>query len=300
MKFWCYSDFGHDWGANLFKAAQERGHLPQMFDNPRIPDDGVAFVHMHHHPETRALHKRTMETLATNAELLLVPSFRGADLFDDKLRQLRELARYMPHTVVYQTPGRATEHIDTGKQPTFPFVSKAREGTASRNVRVIPDRQAALTEINFAFSDKGIKLQHGQMQRSYLMWQRLITGVDHDLRIVRVGSKRLVLKRYPANKKTTPSRIEPVSAMDDEVAEALFYANAFFKTQRDLEWCAIDLIYDKEKKRWFLLEVSVSWQMAGFADARFIDGEKITPWFGTDIWHMLVTEIEQGQFGEVK
>src|SRR5688572_21526563 len=125
MKFWCYEDYGHDWGSNLFKAAHARGHDCFLFQNPRIPDNGVAFVHMHHHPEVKGQMVRAMETLATNPDLTCVPSAYAAELFDDKAKQLRHFAKYMPHTVMYQTPGRAKDHLESGKQPKLPFISKS-------------------------------------------------------------------------------------------------------------------------------------------------------------------------------
>src|SRR4051812_13639792 len=101
-KIWALNDV-HNWGVMLLRAAQQRGYDAHLFEDAREPDEGVAFIHIHHHPSVRGVHKRLAQVLATNPNVQLVPSYRSTVLYDDKLEQLRSFAKYMPRTHVFTT-----------------------------------------------------------------------------------------------------------------------------------------------------------------------------------------------------
>lgn len=306
MKIWAYEDV-HYWGPGLVQAAEKRGYEAQLFDDPRQPDEGVVFWHMHHHPNVRVMHKRAMQLMAMNPRLLLIPDYRSSILFDDKLEQARQLAKYMPRTDVFYTPKAAREWLE--RESRYPFMSKSAEGASSHNVRLIQAYKEAHEEIKYAFSDRGIRCRYALAQRGYLLWQQFIPDNDHDLRIIAVGSKRLVLRRF--NRDNAPmasgsGKLEPIKVMDAEAASALEYANKFFAHER-MPWCGVDLVRDAS--RWYILESTVSWTMTGYNDCSFFQwdakvgdtgierGGSVAT--GLQVWDILLDEIERGQLGEV-
>ena len=133
-----------------------------MFDEPRQPDNGYAFMHMHYHPQVRALHKRIMQVMAMNPKLVLVPDYRMSVLYDDKAEQARQFSKWLPRTHIFWTPNGARNYLEHSAK--FPFVSKAQEGSSSANVRFIETIDQAKLEVRQAFSDIGIKLKYGQAQ----------------------------------------------------------------------------------------------------------------------------------------
>lgn len=289
MKVWCFDDV-HGWGQSVLMAATKRGHDAIMFDDPNIPDEGVAFVHMHHHPGVRTLHKRMMERLALRGDLLLIPNTRSAALFDDKVEQARHFSRWMPKTHIFQTPYSAREFIERGD--CFPFYSKAREGVNGYNVRLIESYGEAKLEAKYAFSDRGIRARYSQKQIGYVLWQEAIEGFDGDLRIMGVGRKRLALRRY------ADGRTEPMNDMTVQLASALAFAGRFLERE-NMPWGLVDLVRDRETNRWYMLESSVSWNMESFLGCRIIDSETVTDQTGADIWDAMVVELELGRMGEL-
>lgn len=313
LRLWCYDD-AHNWGKMLHEAAIKRGHDAHLFDDPRAPQDGFVFMHMHHHPSVRLLHKRMMAIMAMNADLTLIPDYRSSVLYDDKLEQARQLARYMPRTRVFYTPGASRRFLDSG--PILPFMSKSLDGASSHNVRFVETYDAAKLEIRQAFSDLGIKCRYSQVQRGYLMWQDFIPGNEGDVRIAAIGNKRLILRRgnFPdrpmasGNGKLTPI----ISLEDPEIMAALFTANEFFAAE-NLKWSAVDMIRD-QVGRWYILEITVGWTLHGYYECTFIDcrptaesgcprlmtkvnGEAHeVPITGQGTWEMLIDEIEAGIF----
>jgi glutathione synthase/RimK-type ligase-like ATP-grasp enzyme len=290
IRLWCYND-SHDWGKNLLDAAQKRGHDVHLFDDARVPDEGYVFMHMHHHPQVRLIHKRIVSIMALNPRLTLIPDYRSAMLYDDKIEQARQLSRWMPRTHVFYTPNSAKRFLD--KQPSFPFISKASEGASSHNVRFIKTFDDARLEIKHAFSDLGIKLRYSQVQRGYLLWQEFIAGNRGDVRVIAIGSKRLMLRRE--NRDNVPfasgsGRLTPITKLDYELEQALAVSNQFF-AQEDQKWCGIDLVKD-ESGRWYVLETTVSWAPHGYYECQFIG----TNMMGTQIWPVLLDEIEAGVF----
>lgn len=290
MKLWAFDD-AHNWGAMLVAKATARGFDARLFDDSRIPDEGLVFMHMHHHPQVRLTHKRIMAVMALNKSLRLIPSYRASVLFDDKIEQARQLATWLPRTNVFFTIGAAKRFL--ADDTSYPIISKAAEGTSSYNVRMINTEDEARSEIRRAYSDLGIRCKYGQMQRGYLLWQEFIDGSSCDYRIVVVGSKRLILRR--ANREDVPmggaANIEPITELDDRASAALEFVNAFAATEQ-LPWCAVDVIRSGNGE-WFVLEVSVSWTLNSFYEAAFFDasGERVGK-MGHEVWDVFIDELE--------
>lgn len=288
MKVWCFDD-ADGWGKGLFLAARNAGHAPILFDDPMQPDEGVAFVHMHHHPIIRNEHKRMMQKLSLQPGLMLLPGLRGAEFYDDKIQQARHLAKWMPRTRVFHSPSIARSYLET--QNPFPFYSKAAEGTNSYNIRYHTEYEAAKEEIRVAFSDRGVKCRYGHKQIGYLMWQEAIPHEGYSYRIVGVGKSRLVLKRYETGKN------EAINYVNEEIASALALADKFFERE-GLPWCAVDIIRHKETGRWYVLECSVGWPMESLANCKFIEGNEVMKERAEAIWATLIREIDKGNMGD--
>lgn len=293
MKIWCYEDT-QGWGQGLCSAANNRGHDARMFFTYDQPDDGYLFFHMHNHPQVRARHKRMMEHFATNSLLTLIPDFLSSQLYDDKVAQLRAFSKWMPRTHLIRSPTVAREMIERNELKV-PFISKSAEGSSSHNVRLIRTLDEARVEIKQAFSDRGIAQKHGQKQMSYLYWQELIEKNTHDIRIIALGNQRLVLRR--GNRDNVPfasgsGRLDHITQLDDECASALEFADRFFKEENQL-WCGIDLVKDHEADRWYLLETTVGWTLHGYFQCKFFPDGRM----GTEIWEVVLDEMEKGVFG---
>lgn len=294
-KLWCYQD-AHHWGEGLYLLATKRGHDAHLFEDSRKPDSGFVFMHMHHHPQVRLLHKRTMAIMAVNPELTLIPDYRASVLYDDKLEQARQLSRWMPRTRVFYSPSPARAHL---MKCEFPFISKTSEGASSHNVRFIETQDQAKNEIRLAFSDIGIKSHYGQQQRGYLLWQDFVAGNAGDVRVIAIGSKRLILRR--GNRPDRPmasgsGRLDPVrGALDRDTELCLTAADNFFAAE-NMKWCGIDLVKDTQGK-WYVLESTVGWTMHGYYECEFYDADhKPAGIMGDKVWDVLLDEIEAGAF----
>lgn len=307
MKLWAYEDV-HYWGPGLVEAAGKRGYDARLFDEPRAADEGIVFWHMHHHPNVRQVHKRAMALMTMNPRLLLIPDYRSSILFDDKLEQARQLARWTPRTNVFYTPKAAREWLENAE---YPFMSKSAEGASSHNVRLVENYKAAHEEIKYAFSDRGIRCRYALAQRGYLLWQQFIPDNAYDLRVIAVGNKRLVLRRF--NREGVPmasgsGKLEPIKVLDAEAASALAWSNSFFTHER-MPWCGIDLVsspnrFDETCKQWHVLECTVSWTMTGYNDCSFFnhdarEGDKGIGRTGAQVWEVLLDELEAGRMGEL-
>lgn len=293
MRVWCFND-AHNWGLQLAKKAQDLGHDAHLFDDPSEPDIGYVFFHMHHHPQTRLFHKRSMAVMALNPQLILVPDYRSSTLYDDKLEQARQFSRWTPRTRIFYAPGRARSFVD--RSPAYPFISKSSEGSAGRNVRLIRNTDDARFEIKSAFSDLGIRTQYEPKQIGYLLWQDYIAERVGDIRVVAIGTRRLVIKRGHRDPGQPADKIVAATELTHEMESALAYANEFFAAE-GIKWGAVDLMYSKTDVRWFLLDLTVGWNMPAYYDGTFFTAEgKPTGQTGLDVWEVLLGEMGTGAF----
>lgn len=287
---WIYNDEAHGWGQALADVCKERGVEHKLFENPREPDKGTVFWHMHHHPQLRMHHKRAMEVMAVNRDLTLVPSSAAAELFDDKLAQARRFAKHMPRTQVFYTPAPAKRYLEHVK---YPFVSKSLEGAGSHNMRIVRSVEDARAEVRAAFSDIGIKQRYSQKQMGYLLWQKL-TDSDASMRVMRIGNQYMVVAVGAGNS------LKPVREPGPVEIEALDWAEKFFN-EHHLRWGAVDLTREKRTGTWYLLEFTVGWTLHNYYECAFIRHGVANRWqptdrLGTGIWQTFVDEYNRGNF----
>lgn len=293
VRLWCFDDEGR-WGRGLHQEARKRGHDSRLFKDPAEVDVGVSFMRMNHRSEVRSRDKRIMKVLAAKPGLVTIPDARSARLYDDKVAQSRELAQWMPETLVLESEDAARAALGS---LGYPFISKALGGASSYNVRLVRDEAQAKTEIHKAFVTGGIGLKYGERQKGYLLWQRFLEGNAYDFRVTAIGRERLVLRR--GNRDDVPfasgsGREMPIdhSKADPEAAEVLWAANLFFE-QEGFNWCGTDWVRDHEGFR--LLEVTTAWPLGLMGNHRFMSGKPCDPF-----WAAVMDEIEAGVFGECR
>ena len=277
---WCHDD-AHNWGQSLQEVASSRGYDARLFSQPmRAITEGTVFLHMHSHPAVRLHHKRMAQQFATNPDIVLIPSYKIASLYDDRLEQLRHLAAFMPPTRIFTSPQQARDFVET--QPPLPIVSKSGEGSGIRLLRTYDDLHR---EVKLAFSDLGLKNRFGVRHHGYVYWQKFMGEHDYSMRILGIGSQRMAIKR--GNRGQGAERTA-IPATFTEAESALQFANELI-AQQGFNFGAYDLIPDGAGG-WKLLKLSVGWYVLRYAGATFIpDGRK-----GASVWEVLMDEIEAG------
>lgn len=281
MRLWCFDD-AHNWGSHLCRAAQEIGADARLFSDPREPTDGAVYVNMHHQPQVRSTFKNMMKIMAVRPELRLVPSYRASVLFDDRLEQFRQLARWMPRCQHFYTPFSARRWLES--EPRYPFMSRSSEGLSSNTSRLITTPDEAQLEIRHAFSDIGIRGRHQITQRGYLIWHDFVGTFDRFVRVARVGSQYLVASRA--------RRDSDCSVDSDTEQRAIVFAVEFFERE-NLRWGVIDI--SAFAGRWMVVEFSVRWQLHEFLGCRFLDRNgRETGNRSDDLWRVAAAEITTG------
>jgi biotin carboxylase len=273
VKMYCLDDRG-GWGQELQKEALSRGWSSHLFTSAdyEFVENGIAFMRLAQESDRLALEKPVMSELHKRG-VYLIP-------------------KWMPETHVINDRITAESVID--KMP-FPFISKSRTGSASRNIRIIRSSHEARVEVEAAFGD-GISAPHkmGEInQRGYLIWQEFLQGNQYDYRIVATGKQIMVLQRW--NRKDTPfasgSGINNPAEWSAEVQEVIEVSKKFLAEEKIL-WAGLDLVQNKDTKEWKILEITLGWSAAAYAKCQYYG----TPYFGKDIWKVLCNEIEKGVF----
>lgn len=283
MKLWCYVDAQYR-GSALCDDARKRGIDARLFEHPRMPDDGYVYVHMNAHPSVRFGLKRVTQTLSLNPNIVMIPDYRSSVLFDNKIEQCRQLSRWTPATKIFYTPKAARSFLE--HEATFPIVSRTSEG--SGQARLIGSAAEAHDEVRYSFSDIGLRVRQAARQQGFLIWQQYLPGNEYDVRVVAIGSQRVLLKRYlQKDRPLYVRRVEQVpinDQLDDALKQALQFANAIFQRE-DMSYAAADVMYDSKLNRWRLADVTCAWPIEPQTHCRV-----------TDSHTRLLDELEAGNF----
>jgi len=252
------------WGEWLCDAVREQGGETSVFRSAReVPDseDVVVYLPLNHHPKYRKRGKRAAEAIALKKRVLMIPRIHECRLYDDKILQSKLFQGWMPLTHVVTSPCEARTVLEFY---SYPFISKASQGAASSNVRLIRDEGQAMEEIRAAFSLRGIRCHFKVRQKGYLLWQQFLPDNDFDWRIIILGrSRRWVkpLKRFnrPGTVFASGShRSEEVMELTDEAAEVMDYSLKFAEAF-DLTHTALDILRD-EAGKFQIVENTTIWE----------------------------------------
>lgn len=282
----CMAD-SRNWGGRVAASAKAKGHETVLFrtadqveradyafcriaqDAPRLHQDRV---------EVEALHKRGIN---------IVPDMRMIRQYEDKWAQAEAYRQWFPRTELISSRDEA-EAI--AEDMEYPFLSKSRHGSASKNVRLIESRHQALAETELAFGS-GIPAW-GHRQTGYLIWQELCRGNEYDYRVTAIGREIAIGRRW--NKPGTffasgHSEIENLDESDPEAAQVLAFARSFLSTE-DMTFAAIDVV--KGSQGWRVIETSLAWpaDRKPWTDRKFVSGRSCR-----DLFDVIVEEIEAGE-----
>lgn len=292
MRIYILNDTGRC-GHALHQEATARGWFSRLFEE-EVHFERADYMFLRISQE---YHRRQREqVLAKNLHhvgVKLIPDIETIKCYEDKLEQSKKYRDWFPPTQLIFYSGQAENYLETA---VYPFLSKSRTGSASRNVRMISTEAEARAEIETVFHGDGIGDLHklGEpVQRNYLIWQTFFPGNDHDYRAVITGRHVMLLRRF--NKEGTvfasgSGHNEPVE-LNDETEQVYHTARLFFQAH-NIKWGGIDLVQDKDSKRWYVLETTLGWSQGAYANCRYLH----TDYFGRDIWKLLCDEIEDGVF----
>lgn len=263
MRLFAYDDI-QKWGQWLCESVREEGESASVFRRAdKVPDlEGtVVYMPLTHHPRYRLKCKHVAEEIAKKKNVLMIPRIHECRLYDNKILQSKLFQDWMPRTYFITSKSEAQTILQF---LSYPFISKATQGAASSNVRLIEDEEQAHREIQSAFSFSGIRCHFNLRQRGYLLWQEFIPGNDFDWRVAVLGkSKRYCkpLKRHnrPGTVFASGSHIfEEVMTLTPEVVDVMNYSLRFAEAF-DLTHTALDLVRDKTG-RLLLLENTTIWE----------------------------------------
>jgi glutathione synthase/RimK-type ligase-like ATP-grasp enzyme len=299
VKIWCLNDQPFDrTGAEVAKAARERGHLAEMFCHAHeVSTPGYGFMRLAQYAPRAAYDKQVAHELAPR--LKMIQDRDQIDLYEDKIGQVKKWPGWLPQTMYFQSAGEAEAFAD---KTAYPFVSKSREGSSSHNVRILQTRDDAQAEIEAVFRGKGLPVMAGPLahtQRGYVLWQRFI---PHQVtwRVTIIGTKIHIYKRfcYPDKNVAAPAKVVPTEAVFQrtrQIEDLEDFSRDFFH-QAGTKWCAIDVVWEEEESEWWLLETSLAWARGDDAagNAPFFD----SPYSLLEQHYLLIREIEAGVFGD--
>lgn len=307
-------DDPHGWGTDLVHRARRRQLDAAVFTHATAEDvlggpPAVVFMHLRQHPPDLAPDQALARDIAAREHLRLIPDIEHVRMYEDKLRQARAWWPFMPPTYLWpdhataMTPETAIEHLG------LPFISKAREGSASANCRIVRTfRDAARELAAVGPGGFGIPIDKGRTQHGYVIWQQLLRDNPYDYRVIRIGRARLVLQRYNRNGLPFASgsgQSRPIVELDDEQLAMLRKAEQYFGRYPAATFVGLDLVHDPDagprtEQGWRILECTIGWTLKGYRDCRFFvyegrDRYQPLVRFGRDTWNMLLIELMAGQ-----
>lgn len=293
MLIWALDDRGYDHtGIELFQAAGKRGHKATLFTCAgEVTGGGYVFIRLCQTQPRLHFDREQYSALLGAPGRIMIQDPGQVHAYEDKLAQVAMWRDFMPRTFALFTKQQA---LALAAMTQYPLVSKSSIGSASHNVRILADQDAAVREIEAVF-DKGIKVSLG-VQKGYWLVQEF---VPHDVtyRVTAVGTKRHIYQRFnfkdrPVAAPSAVVRTKPLP-MGPLAERILEFSNRFFE-MANTRWCAIDIL-PNTSGGWFLLETALGW-------ARGNDESGNAPFYGTKYsllqqHELLLDEIEAGVFG---
>lgn len=272
MKVYCYDDM-ISWGKMLFDLARKQGIEAHMFvraDQVEPGPDTFAFMHLMHHPFERQYYDKSVASAISKKQLVMIPTIQECIMYDDKWMCYEKYPKWTPKTHLISSYRQACEIC---KSVSFPLISKAKQGAASSNVRLVQNEQQARKEIEEAFVAGGIAQFGGAKQKGYLIWQEFCANNTHDWRVIMLAKKYgYVLKRH--NRPDVPfasgsGRLGPIWELDKET-EALLNFTREFAVEGNLSFVGVDIVYNSENKP-VILEITTGWDINGYKGCQIFE-----------------------------
>jgi glutathione synthase/RimK-type ligase-like ATP-grasp enzyme len=300
MTLWCYVADRGNWGQQIIQMAIARGLDARPFTEPSDDIRRGDYVFMRipqWQPELDV--GKTIATTLYQRGCIMIPDMFTIRAYEDKAMQTRAYFNWMPETRLIHGPYSIREAITAVHELGLPFVSKSREASASTNVRLIKTLEEATKEFDTVMNSVGLDIRIGKgrtgKQKGYLIWQKFCAGNDCDYRAVVTGRHVMLLRRF--NKHGTPfasgsGRNEPVNYLDTPELVRMYGKALEFFYENDLKWNGIDLVCDKDDNEWKVLETTLGWSQAAYAECLYIG----TAYRGRQIFELFLDELEQGVF----
>lgn len=280
MRYWTWKD-PRGCSERVSAAALLRGH--QLVDGL---DVDVAYVRTVNYGNGLAGCRGALNNLK-ECGVPSVPHWRYSDLYDDKWAQASVLRPWLPETHLIGSP----EEVPDFKPP---FVSKSKNGSASKCVRMIETKEEAQAEVSAAFGD-GIVTPRGA-QRGYLIWQRFVPDNSGDIRVCVTGDVTYGLFR--GNRKEVPfasgsGNLAPVTSIGGKKTTAAFLLCDEVAQKLGMRWACFDVIFDGDDP--LVLEVSFSWTEQAYDNCPLFERGTLVPTGRTaSSWpELVVDEMER-------
>jgi hypothetical protein len=254
---------------------------------------GYVFIRLAMNEKLLQWHRRIADIMREVPGMRLIQDPTQVELYEDKIKQTQQFHHWMPHTELAFSEADAQILLP---DMTYPFISKAKVGASSCNVRLITNMVEARREIELSFVGDGIpNLSHYPNQKGYLIWQEYI---PHDItyRVNIIGRQFFVFKRYcyPDRPMAQTGNVEPVLVMDDEIASLLEYTKEI-AAEIETKWCAFDIL--KGPNGWLLLETTLGWPWPSPGNCdECVCWNSPHKW--ADMFKVLFDEIEAGEWPE--
>lgn len=280
---------GHWWPA-IAKAAAAAGFNSHHVDKWG-GGEGYGFVRPSPNPAILPHHQNVYRQMSK--DLTMVQDADHIDHYENKSLQFSLYADWMPRTWRFTELDPALAHLGN---VDYPLVSKADEGSSSRNIRLLENRDKAEKHVRSAFNG-GLEVDLGngkKLQKGYVILQEFI---PHRItyRVNAIGNAKAVFFRYcyPDRPMAQTGNVEPCEEITPEIESLLEWSDRFFAAAKT-KWCAIDVLKDGDK--WLLLETSLAWPWP--SPGRCNEGPIFRSnheWIG--MFDVLMDEIKAGTFG---
>lgn len=301
MKLWCYGVDRGNWGQQIVQAADARGIDACLFTAllDEIKAGDYVFMRIPQWQPDLDTGKSIAVALQKRG-CIMIPDLFTIMSYEDKVKQTQAYFDWMPKTHLIQGPCSLGDGLRAVRGLGLPFISKSREASASTNVRLIKSSEEAAKEFVAVMAADGIDIRIGNgrtgKQKGYLIWQKFCTNNDCDYRAVITGRHVMLLRRFNAHGTPFASgsgRNEPVNDLDTPLLVRMYGTAIDFFREYNLKWNGIDLVYDRDDEKWKILETTLGWSQAAYAECTYIG----TDYKGKQIFELFLDELEQGVFG---
>jgi hypothetical protein len=295
--------FDTDWGIQFATHARNLGHAIRVLSSQPEGDPRPEEILFARLPQAAPHEAKAYALAHIRAGGKCIQSANDLRCYENRVRQMALLEKWYP-------PGAYITHGESwdveAKRLGLPLVSKARFGSSSHTVRALHTREECAAEVLEVFTN-GKTFRGGQTQYGELLWQEMIRGNEYALRVARISYKWgwvfKVMNRAHDWRASGSGRCLPVTGK--ELWDHRFAINTFLDmADNGLEsrWCAADLLYDRPRERWRVVDVTLAWNLSrnlagGNYDADIINLHTFSPhprgYKGRDQWKALLEDIEE-------